>query len=275
MATITARTIVPAALEAGKSFAQGQSLKTVSTSLTVSRGSKLVVKASSNSPVKANRETWFASPQSLSYLDGTLPGDFGFDPLGLSDPEGAGEFIDPKWLTYAEIINGRWAMLGAAGIIAPELLGKVGLIPAETGLVWFKSGVIPPLGTYDYWADPYVLFVLEIVLVAFAEHRRGQDYYKPGYASKTPFLGLEKVLGGSGEPAYPGGPFFNMLGLGKDEASLKVLKTKEIKNGRLAMLAVLGFFIQAIVTGQGPVENLFAHLASPTTANLLTNLSLH
>ena len=107
----------------------------------------------------------------------SLPGDFGFDPLGLSDPEGAGNFVDPKWLAYAEVINGRWAMLGASGMIAPEILGALGAIPAETGLAWTKSGVIPPLGTYDYWADPYALFVLEVVLVAFAEHRRAQDYY--------------------------------------------------------------------------------------------------
>ena len=38
-------------------------------------------------------------------------------------------------------------MLGAAGMIAPEVLGAAGLIPPETSIVWFKSGVIPPLGT--------------------------------------------------------------------------------------------------------------------------------
>jgi hypothetical protein len=29
------------------------------------------------------------------------------------------------------------------------------------------------------------------------------------------FIGLETVLGGSGDPAYPGGQFFNMFNLGK------------------------------------------------------------
>lgn len=267
MATATLKSLAPAALSS--SFA-GQAVKAART-VSVSARRSVAARASLQKP---NRETWFSSPQSLTYLDGTLPGDFGFDPLGLSDPEGAGNFIDPKWLAYAEVINGRWAMLGASGMIAPEILGALGAVPAETGIAWTKSGVIPPLGTYDYWADPYALFVLEIVLVAFAEHRRAQDYYSPGYGAKTPLLGLENFLAGSGDPTYPGGPFFNFAGFGKDAAEMKVLKTKEIKNSRLAMLACLGYFIQAIFTGVGPFQNLLDHLADPVNNNVLTNLHL-
>ncbi|CAM6024745.1 unnamed protein product [Sphagnum balticum] len=241
---------------------------------TATRGASLVVRAGSGlpSPTKdSNRALIFASKQSLSYLDGSLPGDYGFDPLGLSDPDGAGGFIDPNWLSYAELINGRYAMLGAAGAIAPEILGKLGLIPQETALPWFKTGVIPPAGTYDYWADPFTLFVFEIALMGFAEHRRAQDYYKPGSMGKQYFLGFEKFLGGSGNPAYPGGPIFNPLGFGKNESELKDLKIKEVKNGRLAMLAILGYFVQAIFTGVGPFQNLLDHLADPVHNNVLTN----
>jgi hypothetical protein len=36
----------------------------------------------------ANRTSWFPGTELPAYLDGTLPGDFGFDPLRLGEDAG-------------------------------------------------------------------------------------------------------------------------------------------------------------------------------------------
>ncbi|KAG4908409.1 hypothetical protein AAZX31_20G199100 [Glycine max] len=185
------------------------------------------------------------------YLTGEVPGDYGYDPFGLSKkPE---DFA--KYQAF-ELIHARWAMLGAAGFIIPEAFNKYG---ANCGpeAVWFKTGaLLLDGGTLNYFGKPIpinliVAVVAEIVLVG------GAEYYRIING-----LDLEDKL-------HPGGPF-DPLGLAKDPDQAALLKVKEIKNGRLAMFAMLGFYFQAYVTGEGPVENLAKHLSDPFGNNLLT-----
>merc|ERR1711879_411695 len=77
------------------------------------------------------------------------------------------------------------------------------------------------------------------------------------------------VAGGPlGESAglYPGDSL-DPLGFGEDSSTLSELQLKELKNGRLAMLSMLGMYIQALCTGKGPVANWQEHIANPTSAN--------
>ena len=49
------------------------------------------------------------------------------------------------------------------------------------------------------------------------------------------------------------------------------MQAKEIKNGRLAILANLGFAFQYAATGKGPITNLFDHIADPVNNTFATN----
>lgn len=64
----------------------------------------------------ADRPLWRPGSTPPKHLDGSLPADFGFDPLGLGgDPE----FL--KWAAESERVHSRWAMLAVAGILAQEI----------------------------------------------------------------------------------------------------------------------------------------------------------
>ncbi|KAF8068420.1 LHCA4 [Scenedesmus sp. PABB004] len=203
----------------------------------------------------SSRPSWFPGTKFPAHLDGTLPGDHGFDPLRLG--------VDPaklKWYQQAELQNGRWAMLGAAGILVPDLFHAVGLGGPAAQVPWFEAG------KYEYFAPPQALFASMMFLFAFVEFRRLQDIRKPGSVNQDPFFSNNKLP--AGEVGYPGG-IFDPLGYSKGD--MQTLKLKEIKNARLAMLGFAGFVAQYQTTGKTPLTNLADHLADPWSTTVLSN----
>eukprot|EP00667_Euglena_gracilis_P017916 EG_transcript_18931 len=184
------------------------------------------------------------------YLKGEYAGDYGFDTAGLAaDPKLFQRYRD------AELQNGRWAMLGVLGCLAPEVLSNVFGVPYPEP-VWFKTGAtILNGGSIDYLANPKLIHASNLLLTLVLE----LVFF---FAAETWREAGEGPLGKAQDKSYPGG-VFDPLGLSKDPAAFAEAKVKEVKNGRLAMLAMLGLFVQAGVTGQSPLENLSAHLANP------------
>lgn len=163
-------------------------------------------------------------------------------------------------------------MLAALGALIPELLDVVGAFHFVEP-VWWRVGYSKLKGdTLDYLGIPglhlagsqgvLVIAVCQALLMVGPEYARycGIEALEP--------LGIYLP----GDINYPGGALFDPLNLAKDPVAFEELKVKEIKNGRLAMVAWLGFYAQAALTGKGPIQNLLEHLSDPLHINLLSSL---
>lgn len=164
-------------------------------------------------------------------LDGSLVGDVGFDPLGF-----AKNSEDLVKFREAEIKHGRLAMLAAAGWPISELFDKkiaamMGLSPLLVGddrapsLLNGGLGKISPV----YWAA-CIAGAAAIDLYGTKVASKKADY-TPGNLGFDPF-GL-----------YP-----------KDKEGQDQMQLSELKNGRLAMLAITAFAFQELVSQIGVIN---------------------
>ncbi|KAG7361777.1 chlorophyll A-B binding protein [Nitzschia inconspicua] len=169
-------------------------------------------------------------------LDGSMAGDVGFDPLGLSNIDGVG--IDLYWLREAELKHCRLAMLAVVGFLQVELFG-----PAPGNEMVTAKNQIDAF--WQFWdAHPqYIAAALILIMITEAVS---------GIATTT---GRE-----SGERA-PGDFGLDPLGFMKgDAAKTEKLKEQEVANGRLAMWAAAGMIVQGCTTGESATENLLTAL---------------
>ncbi|KFK42074.1 hypothetical protein AALP_AA2G207800 [Arabis alpina] len=202
-----------------------------------------------------------------TYLTGELPGDYGFDIAGL----GKDRLAFDKYFNF-EILHARWAMLAALGALIPEVFDLTGAFHfAEP--VWWRVGYSKLQGeTLDYLGIPglHVAGSQGVIVIAICQ---ALLMVGPEYARYCGIEALEPLgIYLPGDINYPGGTLFDPLNLSEDPVAFEDLKVKEIKNGRLAMVAWLGFYAQAAFTGKGPVQNLVEHVSDPLHNNLLATL---
>mmetsp|Transcript_6666 Transcript_6666/g.12403 ORF Transcript_6666/g.12403 Transcript_6666/m.12403 type:complete len:705 (-) Transcript_6666:86-2200(-) len=150
-------------------------------------------------------------------LEGYAGEEDGFDPMGFSLA------VDIRWLREAELKHARVCMLATVGWIATDLgmrvpgeVFKVSTIDAHDVLV--KFGAMPQMLVWFGYAELFGF-------LAIVKMMEGQTDRKPGDFGLRAF--------------YP-----------KDEKGQYDMQMRELRNGRLAMLAFSGIVTAAVLTGR-------------------------
>ena len=146
-------------------------------------------------------------------------GDVGFDPLGFSDN------FDMKWLREAEIKHGRSSMLATLGFVAQQYVNLPGythvddsnMAPEAVGVSAMLQ-IVMWMGVLEFWTN------------------------KGNVTMETMFQNEDRVPGDLG---------FDPMGfaVGKSQEEKDAMALKELKNGRLAMLAIGGMIHHNWITG--------------------------
>lgn len=150
-----------------------------------------------------------------------------FDPIGFSR-DGI-TLNEVKRNREAEVMHGRVAMLACVGYLAGEATG------GPFGLVGPANDQLQQI--------PLPVFALLTVGIAAAELRRAKiGWVEPNLGSWTTTLWTLR------ENYYPGDVGFDPLGLKPtDPKAFKNMQTRELQNGRLAMIGAAGMCAQELV----------------------------
>lgn len=200
---------------------------------------KTSVQTVDNKKKEKIRAKWFPimDINAPEHLDGSLAGDVGFDPLGFASSKKT-----LYWMREAEIKHSRLAMLGALGWPLSEVLHNklAGVLHLDSMLA--PGGRAPSVlngGLSSSYVSGILLFTL--IVTGYLESLSMNN--------GTVFWDSEKPDG-----YIPGDYGFDPLNLYNLKGDKKLMETAEIKNGRLAMLAITMFAIREAITGL-PVIN--------------------
>ncbi|CAM9670760.1 unnamed protein product [Pylaiella littoralis] len=180
--------------------------------------------ASSSSLKMSAGSDYVASLPGAPFSDGKI-----FDPLGLAD---GANVKDVKLWREAELKHGRVAMLAALGILVAEEYHPFFMGPDYIG---------PAVDHFQEISAQYPEFwAFSLLGMAFIEY----NTITTAYASPSVVTGE----GGLKEDYSPGDLGFDPLNIKpKSQEALEVMQTKELNNGRLAMIGVAGMLVQELV----------------------------
>merc|ERR1711966_209412 len=173
----------------------------------------------------------------------TMPG--ALAPVGFFDPLGFAANADENTLKRyreAELAHGRVAMLAVIGSLVGEQV--------EGSSFLFDASISGPAITHITQV-PDGFWAVIIAFIGAYEAQRAETGWVDPADCPVDQPGLLK------DDYLPGDLRFDPLGLMPEDAEeFAIMQTKELQNGRLAMLAAAGFLAQEAVDGKGIVEHL-------------------
>jgi len=190
----------------------------------------------------ADLNGWIPDESKFAFgLPGTLEPAPDFDPLGFAD---GADLIQMKAWREAETTHGRVAMLAVIGFLVTE--GPVSFHPLfDTA----SKDIGPAIRHLDEVraSTPFFFEILAIVIGAAEFGRSLKGWEKPGNEEN---LALKVDY-------YPGDIGFDPFGLKPDNwEDFSEMSTKELQQGRLAMLGIAGIVAQELVNGKEIFVNL-------------------
>jgi hypothetical protein len=190
-------------------------------------------------PASKKTSSTVAKAFTVDGLPGALPPVGLFDPLGFADKANANTL---KRYREAELTHGRVAMLATVGFLVGE---KV-----EGSSFLFDASIKGPAITHLAQV-PAPFWLLLLISIANAELFRAQTGWVAPKDCPVDEPGLLRA------DYIPGDIGFDPLNLKPtDPDEFEAIQTKELQNGRLAMLAAAGFLAQELADGKGILEHL-------------------
>lgn len=189
---------------------------------------------------------WTPDANKFAYgLPGAIPPfEDGFDPLNFA---GEADLETMKYYREAETQHGRAAMLAVVGLLVTE--EPIELHPLFEA---YNKDIGPAIRHLDEVraVSPFFFEILAVVIGSLELNRAVK-----GWAAPT-----SETIAGSGTlraDYFPGDIGFDPLNLKPDDpAAFAEISTKELQNGRLAMLGIAGMVAQELVNGKEIFVNL-------------------
>lgn len=190
--------------------------------------------------------------QAPAALDGSLPGDVGFDPCFLTTKADLmAEYFNGlplfnnnpgldglTWYREIELIHGRLAQMAVLGFIFPGLWHIPGL-DATNPLEAITA--TPAGGVYQILAFMGILELRRVRII----NREGSSYMAGDFGW------------GQGEGRW------NPFNFNYSPERYYEKQVQETKHGRLAMIALLGLYLQASISGVGVIDQLGPAFSAP------------